>query len=106
MTVQISTISVEYVRSTVREIVAGSPVNPTGDAVAWAFLAPGSAPTASTTFYAGSWDSGGPPYVARCLIGPSPGVVQLKAGTYQAWIQVTDNPEVPVIMVPDTIQIV
>jgi hypothetical protein len=38
-------------------------------------------------------------HMARCLVGPSPGVIQLSADhdPWYVFVQITDNPEIPVI---------
>lgn len=71
-------------------------INPTTDVVQFAFTAFNVSPTAWST---GSWDPGGPPYSARILVGPANGGVVLVPGSYEVWIKITDNPEVPVIQV-------
>ena len=80
-------------------------VNPTSDTVQFAFLGPygnvsqarEAVPSATTTYYSGSWVSTVAPYVAKCLVGPAGGGVTLGAGCYLVVLKVTDNPEVPVL---------
>lgn len=74
------------------------PYNPTSDSVVFAFTAPGTKPTGSTTWYAGSWEIANGNYLARCLVGPT-GTVTLAAGTYSVWVKITDSPEIPVLEV-------
>ena len=86
-------------------------INPTSDVVKFAFLGPVSSssaanelvPTASTTYYTGSWPSVLPiansanSYRATILVGPGGGAVTLSTGTYLMICKITDSPEVPVI---------
>jgi|ERR1039458_1212127 hypothetical protein len=84
-------------------------INPTSDVVKFAFLGPyqnvsqanEAVPTASTTYYAGAWQSvtanSAGAYVATCLVGPGAGVVALTTGTYLVIVKVTDSPEIPVL---------
>lgn len=102
--IQQSVVSLAYVRANITELVQGAPVDPTGDTVAFAFLPAGESPTSSTSFTAGSWDSGGPPYTAKCLVGPG-GTIALPVGQYSIFLKVTDNPEIPVIQVPGVLMI-
>lgn len=94
----LSTLSLEYVRVLVSATSSGSAVNPTSDTVTMAFVAEGTAPV-SGDFKAATWetDSTTTPatYFARCLIGPT-GTLALTAGIYDAYVKVTDSPEVPV----------
>lgn len=88
-------LSKEYVRVGVRATVNGSPYDPTGGPVAFAFTEGTAAPQ---TWVAGEWDAvplaGTTTYVARCLIGPD--AVVLTAGTYNVWIKITADLETPV----------
>jgi hypothetical protein len=73
--------------------------NPTNDPVEFAFTAEGG-PTDETTWYDGSWEikdstSAHPKYFAKCLVGPS-GEVELSTGSYEIWVKITDNPEIPI----------
>lgn len=80
-------------------------INPTNDAVRFAFLGPYSntsqansaIPTTTTTYYTGEWQSDTSPYLAAVLVGPTGGVVALTAGVYLIVVKITDNPEVPVL---------
>lgn len=77
-----------------------SSYDPTGDAVAMAFT-PQTYPETSPT--SGSWVTGswatfpGPAYWAQALVGPANGGTALSLGTYQVWVRITDDPEVPVL---------
>lgn len=98
MPVTLSTASLEYVRVPVSATVNGAAVDPTSDTVKFAFKSDGTTPV-SGDFVAGSWETAVTgtvtTYLARCLVGPS-GTTTLAAGTYQIWVKVTDNPEVPI----------
>jgi hypothetical protein len=96
----ISAASKQYVRVVVAAKVAGQSIDPTGDAVAMAFLSNSAAP-ASGDWKTASWDaadttSAVPVYRARCLVGPG-GDTTLTPGIWTVWVKVTDNPEVPVL---------
>ena len=97
----ISAVSRQYVQAAVTGTVQGSPYNPTADPVKFAFIVGPDNPT-SGQWVSGSWDgtTARPDgsYRAQCLIGPG-GTTTLTAGTYTMWIQITDNPEIPVINV-------
>lgn len=71
--------------------------NPTTDPVAMAFTAPGVDPQPAD-WKTASWNTtatlGANQYLAQCLVGPG-GTVTLTNGTYQMWVKVTDNPEIP-----------
>lgn len=90
----ISSLSTVYVQVPVQAVVDGLPYDPTGDTVQMAFPANSANPV---TWYAASWTigPGSGSYLAQCLVGPSSGV-DLATGTYGVWVQITDNPEIPV----------
>jgi hypothetical protein len=92
----ISSLSTEYVQAPISATAAGVPVDPTSDQVQFAFMAT-SSPGVSD-WHVGSWETIAPnTYLAQCLVGPGSGGIVLPAGaTYQIWVKVTDNPEVPV----------
>jgi hypothetical protein len=89
--------SQEYVSASITATVAGAPYNPTSDLVEFSFPTPGARPT---VWYPGSWDPAPNPrtnvYTAICLIGPT-GTANPPIGTYQVFIRVTDNPEIPIL---------
>lgn len=94
-----SVLSTVYVQVLVRPTVHGAPYNPSADAVALAFIS-GSGNPGPSDWHSGSWDPTGPiQWVAQCLVGPGAGGVSLATGTYNVWIKVTDNPEIPVVEV-------
>lgn len=80
------------------EVEVTSDVDPTGDAVQFSFVAPGERPD---TWTAGEWDgdySGTKSTAVTPTIGftGSGATIELAEGAWQAYIKVTDNPEVPV----------
>jgi hypothetical protein len=90
----IASSSIEYVNVPVQATVAGTPYNPTADAVAMAFIA---GPAQPTSFTSGSWITtvqGN--YIARCLVGTNTNGILLAPGLYTVWVKITDSPEVPV----------
>lgn len=93
MSVKQSSISLEYVRVPVAATVNGAAVDPTSDAVKFAFKPEGVTP-ATGDFVTGSWETAGSVYLARCLVGPA-GAAVLTPGSYRIWIKITDSPEVP-----------
>jgi hypothetical protein len=91
--------STEPVQFQVAATQNGAPYNPTGDAVAVAFIPDGQAEPApaSASWQAATWETDpGGIYWASILVGPLNGGVNLAAGTYLAYIKVTDNPAVPI----------
>jgi len=93
--ITLSVLSLQYVKTSVQARVNGVVINPTNDAVQFAFPAPGVNPVPGD-FKVGSWETTtGGAYYARCLVGPG-GTVALTVGTYDVWVKVTDNPEIPV----------
>ena len=92
----ISSLSTIYVQVPVAAVVNGQPYNPTGDTVQMAFPAQSANPV---TWYEASWTDGPSTgsYLAQCLVGPQDATVDLATGTYGIWVQITDNPEIPVI---------
>jgi hypothetical protein len=89
---EVSSLSIEYVEVPVSFVIAGAITNPTGDVVALAFTLPGIDPV-SGDWVNGSWEPGGPPYIARTLVGPGNKV--LAKGNYDVWVRVNDAPETP-----------
>jgi hypothetical protein len=91
----ISVLTLEYVTMPVSAVINGVAYDPHNDAVVMAFPVRGVNPV-SGDWKAASWESDGAGgWRARCLVGPG-GAVQLSAGSYDAWVKITDNPEVPV----------
>lgn len=98
--------SLQYIRYVVKATVNGnSSYNPTSDTVQFGFdstpSSRGDVPPGS--WVAGSWEtdtiSGQTAYVAKCLVGPGGTFVPAARTTYWVWIQITDNPEIPVMQV-------
>jgi hypothetical protein len=104
----IAAISVEEVNVSWTSMLAGTSIDPTGQTagqsllpVQFAFpVSSGNvlAPAEPVTWLAGTWLTGQttPYYVAQCLVGPSPGLIQLTAGqVYDVWSKITGTPEIP-----------
>ena len=93
----VSSLSLEYVRVAVRATANGSAVDVSADTVTMAFPLAGVDPSVGD-WKTSSWEtdatSSPTVYYARCLVGPS-GTVTLAEGTYDVWVKITDNPEVP-----------
>jgi hypothetical protein len=94
---QLSALSLEYVRVPVSATLSGVATNPTTDTVQMAFPATGVDPVAGD-WKAATWepDTSVTPnvYYARCLVGPG-GTVTLAVGRWDVWLKVSDNPEIP-----------
>lgn len=93
-----SRLDTSFVQVPVQAIVDGKSYDPTADVVKLAFMA-GWALPGSGDWHAGQWSTSAAAgiYLAQCLVGPGTGGLNLAAGTYTVWVQITDNPEVPVI---------
>jgi len=95
--------STEPVQFLVRATDGGTVYDPSGDPVSVAFV-PVTSPPSNPDPTSGEWqpatwevDAGNPAtYWASILVGPLNGGVPLAAGTYIAYVRVTDNPAVPV----------
>lgn len=86
--------TLELVRVTVSE----DSTDISGDDVQLAFLAPGEPPT-ETDWIDADWEAGGPPYVAKLIVGKDAAALdgaELAVGEYMVWVRVTDSPEIPV----------
>lgn len=99
--IDLSHLSTEYIIIPVTASKAGVPYNPTGDVVKFAFMpTPTQIPQVSD-WVLGAWDTDTTnvlyPYSAKCLIGPA-GVTALGTGTYVIYVQITDSPEIPVLV--------
>ena len=96
-----SQLATLYYKVPVAATDSGSPVNPTGDPVVFAFMPTATQVPQETDWVAGSWETITSsilyPYSARCLVGPA-GTVTLGVGTYVAYVKVTSNPEIPVLI--------
>lgn len=94
MTERRSIEGLEWARATV---ASGGTAVLTDDVVEMAFAAPFVTP-GDTDWLTAEWESGGPPYIARVLVGEGAGPLggtALPVGTYYAWVRVTDQPEIP-----------
>jgi hypothetical protein len=94
MALRLSSLSTEYVRVPVSARENGAVVDPTSDPVSMAFKAEGAEPE-EVDWVAGSWETDGETFYARCLIGPD-GDQQLADGTYLMWVRIAAAPEEPV----------
>lgn len=99
-----SVLSTEYVLIPVQALVDGLSTDPTIYPVQFAFTAIGVDPDLSD-WVNGSWQAGTTNglYMAQCLVGPT-GTITLTPGLWSIWIQITGNPEVPVLQ-PGLLQI-
>lgn len=88
-----SALSTEYVRVAIGTSAAA---DPTSDNIQMAFPVSGVDPV-SGDWKAASWETDAstspPTYYARCLVGPTGGVIALTEGLYDTYIKVLDNPE-------------
>jgi hypothetical protein len=92
-----SVLSTQYIQVPVT-VRSASPYNPSGDAVQFAFVPVTYPQAAPSVWYTGSWSVfPGPVYWAQILVGPANGGVALAAGSYEAWLKITDSPEIPVL---------
>jgi hypothetical protein len=98
--VQISSLSTETVLVPVAGVNAGAPIDPTSATVQMAFL-PGSGNPSGGDWKTADWETNAttvpPTYSARCLVGPSPGVITLAPGSYVVWVKFTLGSETPVL---------
>ena len=101
----IAAISPQYVNVSWTSELDGTTVDPTITPLTVQLAFPVSSgvaarPAEPVTWYAASWLAGGigRGYIAQCLVGPSPGLVQLTAGTsYDVWSRILGTPEQPTI---------
>ena len=100
-TIGMSHLATMYVFVPFAATRSGLPYNPTGDAVAFAFMPTPTQVPQNTDWAAGAWDTDTTqviyPYSAKCLVGPA-GTITLGIGTYVIYTKVTDNPEIPVLI--------
>lgn len=97
MTLKLSLLTKEFVKTQVTHTIDGEVVDPTTSAIQWAFMDSSAAPT-EPDWVTGDWETTSDGYYARCLIGPG-SANDIGAGTYKCWIRITDTPERPVRMV-------
>lgn len=100
-TIGMSQLATMYVFVPFSVTKSGVPYNPTGDAVAFAFMPTATQVPQVSDWVAGAWDTDTTsvlyPYSAKCLVGPA-GTITLGLGTYVIYTKVTDNPEIPVLI--------
>lgn len=91
---KVSVLSTTYIKCTVSATEAGLQANPTSGTVSFSFVddALNTNPSASA-WVAGSWETTSEGYRGLCLLGPSPGVVQLPVGGYDVWVKVVKGSE-------------
>jgi hypothetical protein len=96
-----SQLSTQYVFIPVSATKSGIAYNPTGDAVAFAFMPGATAVPQVSDWVAGSWDTNTSsviyPYSAKCLVGPT-GTTNPGIGRYYMYLKITDSPEIPVLI--------
>lgn len=90
----LSALSTAYQAVTVEETVSGLPTDPTGNAVAFAFVLGRTDPT-DDDWHDGVWDTEAVngQYFANILVGPDGGAVTLTPGNWTMWVKVTDDPQ-------------
>ena len=101
-TIGMSHLSLQYYFVPVSVTKLGLAYNPTGDTVQFAFMpTPTQVPMVSD-WVSGSWDTNQAsvlfPYSCKCLVGPG-GTITLGIGTYVAYTKITDDPEIPAMIV-------
>jgi hypothetical protein len=104
LNLRIQNQSTEYVPAQVTATKNGQAYNPTGDNVYFWFGGSAASPTTPATvngviqtgWIQGTWETAGTAYIANGLVGPANSGMVLATGIYSVWVQVTDNPEVPI----------
>ncbi len=102
-TLAISQLSLQYVGIPVKaSTLAGASYNPTSDTVQMAFMPQATQVPQSTDWQSAVWATVTGnliyPYAAYCLVGPG-GTINPGIGTYVVYLKVTDNPEIPALIV-------
>jgi hypothetical protein len=82
---------------------SGAAYNPTSDTVQFAFMPTPAQVPGSGDWVTGAWDADPSsilyPYNAKVLVGAgASGAAVLGIGTYQVYVEITDNPQVPVVI--------
>jgi hypothetical protein len=94
-----SHLSTQYYLLPVNATRSGTAYNPSGDAVAFAFMPTPTQVPGSGDWVPGSWDANPSsilyPYNAKVLIG-TPASVTLGIGRYVVYVRITDSPQIPV----------
>jgi hypothetical protein len=95
---RISTQSKVYVKAPIKAVKAGAAFDPRVDAVTMAFSKTETL-VGTETWNAATWEASSTAgkYLARCLVGPGGGTIQLTAGQWYVFTKVTDSPEAPVL---------
>lgn len=96
MTLRSAASSLEFLRLPISAVRDGEAFDPTTDDVDIAVVAAGTAPI-EASFLPGEWEDGGPPYIARILIGPGSDI-ELEAGRFDVYWRVASDPELPVVL--------
>ena len=92
--ITISSLSTVYLQIPVQVTAQGQPYDPVGDDVNFAFVNGSAYPA---TWYPGSWTTNIQGVaLAQVLVGPLNGGIVLTPATYVIWVQIVDDPEVPV----------
>lgn len=96
-----SHLSTQYYIVPVSATTSGTSYNPTADTVQFAFMPQATQVPGNSDWVSGSWDTVPTsllyPYAAKCLVGPS-GITNPGIGTFYAYLKITDNPELPVLL--------
>lgn len=102
-TVQISSLSTMFLIVPVQVTQSGEPYDPTNDVIQFSFVQNFGSNPSPLSWVFGTWSvyqNYNYPYAAKCLIGPAitdvSGGATLNVGTYNIWLRIFDNPEVPV----------
>lgn len=99
MTSRASVASVEYLRLPVTATRDGVEIDPTSEPVSVAIPASGVAPS---VWVGAAWETNGPPYIIRVLIGPGTSF-PLSAGRYDVYWKIDDAPEAPVVFADELV---
>jgi hypothetical protein len=101
-----SSLSTQYVQTLITVTSESGDYDPTSDTIAWAFTNASAFPAAGPSAWTdGEWVTyPGDQWWGQILVGPT-GAVTLATGTWQSWVRITDDPEVPVLQ-PFLLQIV
>lgn len=88
--IEIPSVSTEYVRFAVKQLIGDTEQDPTSATVSFAFVGRGVEPT--TEWFAGDWEpTSAAPWFARALVGP--GAQVIAEGLYDVWIRIATGTE-------------
>jgi len=80
---------------------SGAAYNPSSDTVQMAFMPTPTQVPQNADWQTGAWDANPSsllyPYNAKCLVGPA-GTITLGIGTYEVYVKIADNPQIPVLL--------